>query len=133
MVIPKKLKITDPSKENNINVGVATDVGGGTSFSMLKSISEAYKISQLNNYSIHPGQLIWLATIGSSKALNLEKKIGNISKGLYADLIAIDLSSTKEIDQRRKRANNIWEEIFPTLIMGDDRAIKATWVSGNKL
>ena len=74
---------------NNIDVGLATDTGGGTSFSMLKTMSETYKISQLNNFSIHPAQLLWLATVGSSKSLGLENKIGNIIKGSYADLIVI--------------------------------------------
>ena len=119
--------------EKKIKVGLATDTGGGTFFSMLKTMSETYKISQLSQFSIHPGQLLWLATMGSSTALNLQKKIGNIEKNYFADLNVIDLSSTKEIDQRKSRANNIWEAIFPTLIMGDDRAIISTWVNGNEI
>ena len=116
-----------------IKIGLATDTGGGTSFSMLKTISEAYKISQLNNFSIHPAQLFWLATVGSSTSLGLESKIGNIKKGYYADLIVINLASTLEIEQRQRRAKNFWESFFPTLIMGDDRAIIKTWVNGNEV
>ena len=116
-----------------INVGLATDTGGGTSFSMLKTISETYKISQLNNFSLHPAQLFWLSTVGSAKALNLENKIGNVSRGQFADLNIIDFFSTHEIEQRAKRAKNFWQKIFPTLIMGDDRAIKSTWVSGKEV
>ena len=118
---------------NNIDVGLATDTGGGTSFSMLKTMSETYKISQLNNFSIHPAQLLWLATVGSSKSLGLENKIGNIIKGNYADLVVIKLNSTKEIEQRQRNAESFWEELFPTLLMGDDRAIISTWVSGKKI
>ena len=70
--------------------------------------------------------------MGSSTALNLQKEIGNI-ENYFADLNVIDLSSTQEIDQRKSRANNIWEAIFPTLIMGDDRAIISTWVNGNEI
>ena len=114
---------------NKINIGLATDTGGGTSFSMLRTISETYKISQLNNFSIHPAQLLWLATVGSSKTLGLENNIGNILKGCFADLIIINLDSTKEIEQRRSMAENFWEELFPTLLMGDDRAIESTWIS----
>ena len=117
----------------NINIGLATDTGGGTSFSMLRTISEAYKISQLNHFSIHPAQLIWLATVGSSRVLKLENEIGNIKKNYYADIVIINLKSTIEIKQRAEQAENIWEEIFPTLIMGDDRAITATWASGNEI
>ena len=119
--------------KKKIKVGLATDTGGGTFFSMLKTMSETYKISQLSQFSIHPAQLLWLATMGSSNALNLQKEIGNIEKNYFADLNVIDLSSTQEIDQRKSRANNIWEAIFPTLIMGDDRAIKSTWVNGNEI
>ena len=119
--------------KKKIKVGLATDTGGGTFFSMLKTMSETYKISQLSQFSIHPAQLLWLATMGSSTALNLQKEIGNIEKNYFADLNVIDLSSTQEIDQRKSRANNIWEAIFPTLIMGDDRAIKSTWVNGNEI
>ena len=119
--------------KKKIKVGLATDTGGGTFFSMLKTMSETYKISQLSQFSIHPAQLLWLATMGSSTALNLQKEIGNIEKNYFADLNVIDLSSTKEIDQRKSRANNIWEAIFPTLIMGDDRAIISTWVNGNEI
>ena len=119
--------------EKKIKVGLATDTGGGTFFSMLKTMSETYKISQLSQFSIHPAQLLWLATMGSSTALNLQKEIGNIEKNYFADLNVIDLSSTKEIDQRKSRANNVWEAIFPTLIMGDDRAIISTWVNGNEI
>ncbi len=117
----------------NINVGLATDIGGGTSFSGFKTISETYKIAQLNNLSLTPAQLFWLSTVGSSKALNLEDKIGNIQKGNYADFIVINLGSTNEIEQRRQRAENFWEEFFPTLIMGDDRSIVATWIAGEQI
>tara|TARA_S200000501_G_scaffold374869_1_gene425432 strand:- start:771 stop:1835 length:1065 start_codon:yes stop_codon:yes gene_type:complete len=125
-----KLKELNSKK---INIGLATDTGGGTSFSMIKTIAEAYKISQLNNFSIHPAQLFWLATVGSSKSLGLENKIGNIKEGYFADLIVINLASTLEIEQRQKRAKNFWESFFPTLIMGDDRAIIKTWVFGNEI
>ena len=59
-------------------------------------------------------------------------EIGKISEGLYADLVVINLKSTQEIEQRAEKATNFWEEVFPTLIMGDDRAIETTWVSGKE-
>ena len=96
-------------------------------------MSETYKVSQLSKFSIHAAQLLWLATMGSSVSLNLENKIGNIEKNYCADLNIINLSSTKEIEQRKNQSNNIWEAIFPTLIMGDDRAIVSTWVNGNEV
>ena len=74
-----------------------------------------------------------MATIGSSISLNLYNKIGNISEGYYADFNIINLTSTIEIEQRVKNAENFWEKFFPTIIMGDDRAIEHTWVSGEEI
>ncbi len=114
-------------------VGLATDIGGGFSFSMLRTMACAYEIAQLRGIALHPAQLMWLATQGSARALHLEDRIGNLATGMVADLVVLDLSSTPEISQRSLRANDIWEELFPTIMMGDDRAIVATHVAGKKV
>lgn len=115
---------------NGHRVGLATDTGGGSSFSMLRTMAAAYEVGQLRGTPLHASQLYWLATQGSAKALHLDQNIGNISVGLEADIIALDLGSTPAISQRSERANDIWESLFATIMMGDDRAIKATWVAG---
>ena len=111
-------------------VGLATDTGGGSSFSMLRTMAAAYEIAHLRHNSLHAAQLLWLATTGSAKALHMEDKIGNIAPGMEADLVVIDLASTPDIAQRTARAEDIWEALFPTIMMGDDRAIRATWING---
>ncbi len=111
-------------------VGLATDTGGGSSFSMLRTMAAAYEVAQLRGQSLHPSQLLWLATEGSAKALR-QPQIGNLEPGREADIIALDLASTPAIAQRSSRANDIWEAVFPTIIMGDDRAIRQVWVAGN--
>ena len=116
-----------------INTGLATDTGGGSSFSMLRTMATAYEIAQLRGVALHPAQLLWLATCGSARALRLDDQIGNIAPGMAADMVVLDLASTPEIAQRSARAEDIWEEIFPTIIMGDDRAIVATYVAGQKV
>jgi guanine deaminase len=116
-----------------INVGLATDTGGGSSFSMLRTMAAAYEIAQLRGVALHPAQLLWLATCGSARALHLDDQIGNIAPGMAADMVVLDLASTPEIAQRSARAEDIWEEIFPTIMMGDDRAIAATYVAGQKI
>ena len=73
---------------------------------------------------------MWLATQGSARALHMEDKIGNLAVGMEADLVVLDLASTPEIAQRSARANDLWEALFPTIMMGDDRAISATWING---
>jgi guanine deaminase len=118
-------------QKQKIPVGLATDTGGGSSFSMLRTMASCYEIAQLRNNALHPAQLLWLATMGSAKALHLEKEIGNLKVGYIADVIAIDLKSTDVITQRADLAIDIWEAIFPTLMMGDDRAIAATFIAGD--
>lgn len=111
-------------------VGLATDTGGGSNFSMLRTMAATYEIGQLRHASLHPAQLYWLATAGAARALRLDDKIGNLQIGHEADLIALDLSSTPAIAQRAAQANDIWEALFPTIMMGDDRAIAQVWVGG---
>lgn len=118
---------------HGINVGLATDTGGGSSFSMLRTMAAAYEIAQLRGVALHPAQLLWLATCGSARALHLDHQIGNIAPGMAADMVVLNLASTHEIAQRSARAEDIWEEIFPTIMMGDDRAIAATYVAGQKV
>ncbi|SLN68282.1 Guanine deaminase [Pseudoruegeria aquimaris] len=111
-------------------VGLATDTGGGSSFSMLRTMAAAYEIGQLNGAPLHAAQLWWLATQGSARALRMEDRIGNLAIGAEADIIAVDLASTPAIAQRSARAEDFWETLFPTIMMGDDRAIRATYVAG---
>ncbi|MDG1737597.1 MAG: guanine deaminase [Paracoccaceae bacterium] len=113
-------------------IGLATDTGGGSSFSMLRTMAAAYEIGQLRGTPLHPAQLLWLATVGSSQSLWMDDKIGNLSAGHEADLVILNLSSTDAISQRAMRANDIWEAIFPTIMMGDDRAIEAVWIGGSE-
>lgn len=114
-------------------IGLATDTGGGSSFSMLRTMAATYEVAQLRGTALHPAQLLWLATAGSATALRLQDQIGNIAPGMEADLIALDLASTPAIAQRADRAEDVWEAIFPTIMMGDDRAIAQVWISGAKV
>lgn len=114
----------------HLPVGLATDTGGGSNFSMLRTMAAAYEVAQLRGQALHPAQLLWLATAGSARALHLDDKIGRLGAGYEADLIALDLASTPAIAQRSTRAETIWEQVFPTIMMGDDRAISQVWIQG---
>lgn len=113
-----------------IRTGLATDTGGGSSFSMLRTMAAAYEIAQLRGTALHPAQLMWLATEGSAQALHMGGKIGSLSVGAMADITVLDLASTPAIAQRSARAETLWEALFPTIMMGDDRAIAAVYVAG---
>ncbi|NCO85603.1 MAG: guanine deaminase [Rhodobacterales bacterium] len=113
-----------------MRVGLATDTGGGSSFSMLRTMAAAYEVAQLRGQPLHPAQLWWLATQGSARALRAEHLIGNLAPGMEADLVVIDLAATPAIAQRAARAEGFWDALFPTIMMGDDRAVRAVWVAG---
>ncbi|MFD2174223.1 guanine deaminase [Rhodobacter lacus] len=115
-----------------LRVGLATDTGGGSSFSMLRTMAAAYEVAQLRGVALHPAQLWYLATAGAARLLRLEDKVGNLAPGMEADLIALDLASTPAIAQRAARAETFWEALFPTIMMGDDRAIAGVWVGGKR-
>ena len=119
-------------KARGIAVGLATDTGGGSSFSMLRTMAAAYEIGQLRGKPLHPAQLIWLATEGSAQALHLGGVVGRLAAGAEADIVVLDLASTPAIAQRADRAGTFWEALFPTIMMGDDRAVRAVWVAGQR-
>ncbi|SDE50835.1 guanine deaminase [Limimaricola pyoseonensis] len=114
-------------------IGLASDTGGGSSFSMLRVMGAAYEIGQLKRNPIHPAELLWLATEGSAKVLHSEGEIGRLAPGAMADMIVLDLASTPGIAQRSALASDIWEALFPTIMMGDDRAISRVYVAGREM
>ena len=115
-----------------LRIGLATDTGGGSSFSMLRTMAAAYEIGQLRGQALHPAQLYWLATAGSARALHLQDRIGTLGAGMEADIVVLDLASTAAIAQRAQRAGDIWENLFATIMMGDDRAIRDVRVASRQ-
>ena len=99
---------------------------------MLRTMAAAYEIGQLRGTPLHAAQLIWLATAGSARSLHLQDKIGRLSPGFEADITVLDLSSTPAIAQRADNAETIWDQLFATIMMGDDHAIQDVWVGGKK-
>lgn len=116
--------------ERPVRIGLATDLGAGTSFSMLQTLNETYKVAQLNGNSLSAGHAFYLATRGTAQALYLEDKIGSIAPGMEADVIVFDLKSTPAIEYRMRTCADLEEALFIQMTMGDDRAIKDTYISG---
>lgn len=114
----------------HIPVGMATDVGGGTSFSMLQTLNEAYKVLQMNGQSLSPFQAFYQATLGSAASLKLDDKIGNFETGKEADFIVMDLAATPLMARRMAHTNHLKEQLFALMILGDDRNISATYTLG---
>ena len=111
-------------------VGLGTDIGAGTSFSILQTLNEAYKAAQLNRHSLSAAHAFYLATRGSAAAMHLEDKIGSIAPGMEADLAVLDMRSTPLIAFRMDEARDFAEQLFIQMILGDDRAVRATYVGG---
>ena len=120
-------------KDRPVRVGLGTDLGAGTSFSILATLNEAYKAAQLNSYALSAGHAYYVATRGTAHAMYLEDKIGSLGVGLEADVIVLDMRSTPIISYRMDHAKDFTEALFIQMTMGDDRAVQATYVAGNLL
>ncbi len=120
-----------------VKVGLGTDVGAGTSFSILQTANEAYKVAQLRNQQLSPFQALFLATLGGARALSLEAQLGNFNPGKEADFIVLNPQSTPLMALRNpepcaQTVAALADLVFSLVIMGDDRAIAATYIMGQK-
>lgn len=115
-----------------LRVGLATDVGGGSSFSMFQTMKASYEICQLQSYNLHPAKAFYLATVGSAEVMRLDHRLGNLRKGYDADIVVVDLASQPLIAARLEQVDDIFGALFLQMILADDRAIRATYVAGRK-
>ena len=104
--------------ERPVRVGLGTDIGAGTSFSILATLGEAYKAAQLNRQSLSAGHAYYLATRGSARAMYLDDRIGSIAPGMEADLVVLDMRSTPLIDFRMSFARDFAEQLFIQMTLG---------------
>ncbi|HEY4973058.1 MAG TPA: guanine deaminase, partial [Steroidobacteraceae bacterium] len=109
---------------------LATDVGGGSSFSMLRTMSEAYKVAQLLGQQLSPLRAFYLATLAGARMLGLADRIGRFAPGSEADFIVLDLHATPLLARRTAQARSLTERLLVLMTLADDRAIAATYVLG---
>lgn len=114
----------------NVKVGIGTDVGAGTSFSLLQTLNEAYKVLRLQNQTMDPFESLYRITRGGAKALGLEHRIGSLAKSYDADFVVLDYHATPLLRYRTELARNLQEKLFALIMLGDDRVIQATYVAG---
>ncbi|WP_310618429.1 guanine deaminase [Flexibacterium corallicola] len=117
--------------ERPVRVGLATDLGAGTSFSILQTLNETYKAAQLNGNALSAGHAFYMATRGTAESMCLDDKIGHLAPGMEADIVVLDLKSTPAIDFRMSFAKDFEEQLFILMTLGDDRATRATYVAGD--
>ncbi|KAB0679272.1 guanine deaminase [Aureimonas leprariae] len=116
-----------------IRVGLATDIGGGTSYSMLRTAAEAYKVLALNGQRLTAFEAFHLMTAGNAEAMGMEARIGLLRPGMEADLVVLDTGATPAMRRRMERVETLAEELFALMTMGDDRAVVATYALGRRV
>ena len=121
------------ARDHGIRVGLGTDVGAGTSFSQLQTASAGYKVAQMQGQACSPWQALYLMTLGGARALYLEDRIGNFSCGQEADLVVLDKAPTALMERRLGTTKSLSERLFVYLMLGDDRAIAATYLLGQRV
>ena len=116
-----------------VRVALATDVGGGTSYSLLQTANEAYKVLQMRGQSWPAFQAFYQLTLGNARALGLEDRIGALAPGREADLVVLDARGTPAMAHRMESVRgDLAEELFVLMTMGDDRAVAQTYVGGER-
>ncbi len=122
----------EKTEQNKVKVGMATDIGGGTSFSMLQTLSDAYKIQQLRDHQLSPFKSLYLATLGGARTLDLDDLVGNFKPGKEADFVVLDYNATPLLCKRLKRCKTLTEKIFVIQMLGDDRVVKNVHILGHE-
>ncbi len=120
------------ARRAGLRVGLATDVGAGTSFSMLQTMQAAYKVQQLQGEPLDPFEAWYLATLGNARALDLDGVIGSLAPGNEADFLVLDLEATPLLRFRLQHCSRLSEMLFVLITLGDDRLIGETWVLGRQ-
>ncbi|MBT5722894.1 MAG: guanine deaminase [Gammaproteobacteria bacterium] len=118
-------------KRDGIDVSLATDIGAGTSLSMLRTMGDAYKVCQLRGYSLSAMEAFAMSTLGNAQCLHLDKYIGNFEVGKEADFLMLDPNATDLSSRRTGLSETIEDELFVMMTIGDERSVAATYVEGN--
>lgn len=121
------------AEAKGLPLAFASDVGGGTSLSMLVTAAEAYKVGQLGGHRLTANQLAYGITQGNARALSLQHEIGTLDVGKMADLVVYSAAAKPLLQHRFEQAEQIEEQLFALLMLGDERCLTSTWVAGKRL
>jgi guanine deaminase len=111
-------------------LSLGTDIGAGTSFSMLQTMNEAYKVARMGGTHLSALRMFYLATLGAARSMQLEGTVGNFMAGAEADFIILDLAATPLLTRRTSRSESLEELLFVLALLGDDRTVLATYAAG---
>jgi len=121
------------ARQRGVKVAVATDIGGGTSYSMLRTMAEAYKVLQLQGQSLSALEALHAITRGNAVALGLDHLIGSLEPGREADVVVLDTGATRAMAHRLETVRDLAEELFVLVTLGDERNVAATYVMGERV
>lgn len=121
------------ARQRGVKVAVATDIGGGTSYSMLRTMAEAYKVLQLQGQSLSALEALHAITRGNAVALGLDNLIGSFEAGREADVVVLDTGATRAMAHRMETVRDLAEELFVLVTLGDERNVAATYVMGERV
>jgi guanine deaminase len=118
-------------RDERVHLALATDIGGGTSYSMLATMAEAYKLQMLTGYRPTVRELYHLATLGNAKRLKIGHETGSLEVGKFADVVVLNPKATEILKLRHELSTSIEDVLFALMMLGDDRAVAATYVAGH--
>ena len=116
--------------KSGVVVGLGSDIGAGTTPSLFTAMADAYKVQQVQNVSLSPFQLWYLATLGGARALSLDTETGSLEAGKSADFLVLDLAATPLLELRTEHAQSIEDLLAGFIFVGDDRAVRQSYVAG---
>jgi len=120
----------DRLHQHGVRIATATDVGGGSSYSMLRTMDEGYKVMQLRGQRLNPLRSFYHLTLGNARAMSLDHRVGQLAPGMEADIVVLDSSATPQMKLRMETVGSLEQELFLLQTCGDDRAIAETYVMG---
>lgn len=123
----------DAAETHGVRFALGTDVGGGTSFSMWRTMDEAYKVQQLRGRSWRPESLFRSATLGGAEALGMAERIGNFEPGKAADFQVLDPARSRLLGERFRRTDDPAQRLFAMIMLADDRLTRAVYVQGREV
>jgi guanine deaminase len=113
-----------------VRLALATDIGGGTSYSMLATGAEAYKVAQLRGFNLSPFAALHMMTRGNAHAVGLGGRLGTLEPGSEGDLVVLDTRATSALSHRMETVRTLADELFALIILGDERCVRATYLMG---
>ena len=111
-------------------VSLASDVGGGTSLSMIRTMADAYKVQAMAGQRLTAWTALHAATLGAAQALLLDEEIGSLEAGRSADVCVWDWAADPVAARRMGVARSLHEKVFAWMTMADDRNLRGTWIAG---